>query len=74
MDEDWSETLEHRLLHRLVFFTDAVFAIVMTLLVLALKPPEGGAPTDLGMLGGPVFAFALSFAIVGVFQRRNFRS
>lgn len=67
MDEDWSETLEHRLLHRLVFFTDAVFAIVMTLLVLELKPPEGAAQPRLEGLSGPLFAFALSFAIAGVF-------
>jgi uncharacterized membrane protein len=67
MDQDWSETLEHRLLHRLVFFTDAVFAIVMTLLVLELKPPEGAGEPRLDVLSGPFFAFALSFAIVGVF-------
>jgi uncharacterized membrane protein len=67
MDDDWNETLEHRLLHRLVFFTDAVFAIVMTLLVLELKPPEGAEHPHLPLLAGPFFAFALSFAIAGVF-------
>lgn len=58
------ENLEERLLHRLLFFTDAVFAIVLTLLVLELRPPEGAGE---GGLGSRLFAFALSFAIIGVF-------
>jgi uncharacterized membrane protein len=71
MDEDWSETLEHRLLHRLMFFTDAVFAIVMTLLVLELRPPAGRtfgeAMSAVADMGGQFFAFALSFTILSLF-------
>jgi hypothetical protein len=69
MDEDWNETLEHRLLHRLMFFTDAVFAIVMTLLALELRPPieDAAQRSGLASIGAPLFAFCLSFAIAGVF-------
>ncbi len=62
---------DDRQIHRLVFFTDAVFAIAMTLLVLELRPP---AATSLeGMVEGlremtPHFVtFFLSFALGGVF-------
>jgi uncharacterized membrane protein len=70
MDEH-GDHLEKRRLDRMLFFTDAVFAIVLTLLVLELKPPHGTTDaerlTALGALGGPLFAFVLSFAIVGIF-------
>jgi uncharacterized membrane protein len=64
------EHLEHRLQHRMIFFTDAVFAIVMTLLVLELRPPQS-PDLDLSRLlaamGGKLFAFALSFTILSIF-------
>lgn len=60
-----------RMVHRLVFFSDAVFAIVLTLLVLELRPPHVEADGDLGpALAGmlPHFiAFPTSFALVSVF-------
>ena len=69
--EDEVSHLEKRLLDRMLFFTDAVFAIVLTLLVLDLKPPEGMGPGQgLGTLGGMVgrfVAFFMSFALVSIF-------
>jgi uncharacterized membrane protein len=71
MDRATNETLEHRMLHRLVFFTDAVFAIVMTLLVLELGPPHtqelGELREALRGMAGHFAAFAMSFALIGVF-------
>lgn len=62
---------EHRLVHRLLFFTDAVFAIAMTLLVLELKPPVAESGEDLlaalRAMGGHFTAFTMSFALAGVF-------
>ena len=59
-----------RQLHRLLFFTDAVFAIVLTLLALELKPPEGRNIAELAhglaIMIGDFIAFTGSFALVGV--------
>src|SRR5687767_3565887 len=52
---------------RIVAFSDGVFAIAITLLVLALEIPENAA--DLGQSlrdqEGDFFAYALSFAVLG---------
>jgi len=62
------EDLEERLLHRLLFFTDAVFAIVMTLLVLELKPPSAiNSQQEIVQLANQLIAFVMSFAIIGIF-------
>jgi uncharacterized membrane protein len=64
---------ESRLVDRLMFFTDAVFAIVLTLLVLELRPPEellsnsAELSKALEHLAPYMFAFAGSFLLVGVF-------
>lgn len=59
-------------LERLVFFTDAVAAIAITLLVLPLVdmvPKPGQGAGDLGALlvghTGQLFAFGLSFVVIG---------
>lgn len=59
------------LLHRLVFFSDAVFAIVLTLLVLELRPPElasaDGLVAALGGMTRHFVAFFASFAVISIF-------
>jgi uncharacterized membrane protein len=60
-----------RLLERMLYFSDAVFAIVLTLLVLDLRLPAG--VTDASLVRGVIemapklVAFAITFALVAVF-------
>jgi uncharacterized membrane protein len=65
------ETLDERLLHRMIFFTDAVFAIVLTLMVLDLKPPPFDSPLHdpMGMRGMQqhFFVLILSFGVISIF-------
>jgi uncharacterized membrane protein len=64
------ENLDDRLLHRMLFFTDAVFAIVMTILVLELAPPESWQEANAQTLlhAAPhIGAFVFSFFIAAVF-------
>ena len=66
-------------LDRLLFFSDGVFAIAITLLSIELHPPHNwdGSATMLWREGWPMFAsFALSFLVIGIFwnaHRRLFR-
>jgi uncharacterized membrane protein len=56
---------------RIVAFTDGVFAIAITLLVLSIDVPPGLAASELGDYladsKGEVFAYFLSFAVIGRF-------
>jgi uncharacterized membrane protein len=65
------ETIDERLLNRVIFFTDAVFAIVLTLMVLDLKPPPIDTPlhTAAAMWGlaSHFIALTISFLVIGVF-------
>src|SRR5258708_3498827 len=65
------ETTEERMLHRSLFFTDAVFAIVLTIMVLELHPPPFDSPLGDGAalrgMASHLFAFALSFAVIAIF-------
>jgi uncharacterized membrane protein len=65
---------------RLVFFSDAVFAIAITLLIIEVRLPDlpRGATEDqlreaLGALIPKVFAYVLSFATIGLYWLAHWR-
>ncbi|MBI1686342.1 TMEM175 family protein [Caulobacter hibisci] len=56
-------------LHRLVLFSDAVFAIAITLLAIEIHPPEhwSGVADLYRQMGHKLWAYAVSFAVIGVY-------
>jgi uncharacterized membrane protein len=59
-----------RELDRLIFFSDAVFAIVMTLLVLDIRVPDVAGPEVPGLvieLWPKIFSYVLSFLVIGLY-------
>lgn len=61
---------------RIALFSDAVFAIAMTLLVIELHAPEvpdDELPSALLEMAGPYLTFALSFVVVGLVWLSHFR-
>ena len=69
----WESTPD---VERIAFFSDAVFAIAITLLVVELTVPEGPASrlgAALRELGPKFFAFALSFLVIGQFWMAHHR-
>ena len=56
-------------LHRLVLFSDAVFAIAITLLAIEIHPPEhwNGAVELLALMAPKLTAYTVSFAVVGIY-------
>ena len=68
-----SEELEF---DRVAFFSDAVFAIAMTLLVVGIGIPHGHASTIADKLGGKeteIFSFFLSFLVIGLYWLAHHR-
>ena len=56
---------------RLTAFTDGVLAVIITIMVLEMKPPHGGGLGDLAALW-PVFAaYALSFVYVAIYWNNH---
>ncbi len=66
-------------LERVVFFSDAVFAIAITLLALEVRLPDGAAldPSRLNEaivgLGPALFSYALSFWVIGQYWLAHWR-
>jgi uncharacterized membrane protein len=73
----WVATSEEDQLARVEFFSDAVFAIAITLLVLNINVPNRlpvrTIPTELRHLIPQVAAYVLSFAVVGIFWLNHHR-
>ncbi len=65
---DRDDSYAHRQFERLAFFSDAVFAIAITLLVLDLRAPEG--PLDghaLREILPKILGFGISFFVIGIY-------
>ena len=56
---------------RLEAFSDAVIAIVMTIMVLELVPPHGATLADLLPLAPIFIAYALSFAVLAIYWNNH---
>jgi len=56
-------------LHRLVLFSDAVFAIAITLLAIEIHPPEhwNGVAELLALMAPKLASYTVSFAVVGIY-------
>jgi uncharacterized membrane protein len=62
---------------RIVYFSDAVFAIAITLLVLEIQVPEGLSPTELtaalGEMWPKYLSYLISFTVIGGYWRAHHR-
>jgi uncharacterized membrane protein len=56
---------------RLEAFSDGVFAILITIMVLELKVPQGHELTDLWQIAPQLFTYALSFVFVGIYWNNH---
>jgi uncharacterized membrane protein len=56
---------------RLEAFSDAVIAIVMTIMVLELVPPHGAELLDLAPVGPKFIAYVLSFTVIGIYWNNH---
>jgi uncharacterized membrane protein len=56
---------------RLEAFSDAVIAIIITIMVLELRPPEGTDWADLDELSATFFAYLLSFVNLGIYWNNH---
>ena len=56
---------------RLEAFSDGVFAILITIMVLELKVPRGDTLSDLWALSPLLYTYALSFVFVGIYWNNH---
>ena len=56
---------------RVEAFSDGVLAIIITIMVLELRPPDGTQATDLLPLGPKFLAYVLSFANIGIYWNNH---
>jgi len=56
---------------RLTAFTDGVLAIIVTIMVLELRPPEGATFHDLAALWPVFLSYVLSFIYVGIYWNNH---
>ncbi len=56
---------------RLEAFSDGVFAIIITIMVLELKVPHGDQPADLLRVWPAFFSYILSFIYVGIYWNNH---
>ena len=57
--------------NRLEAFSDGVLAIIITIMVLELRPPHGGAWAELQPLLPKFLAYALSFVFIGIYWNNH---
>lgn len=81
MSEAHADTQPGHQIERLVFFSDAVFAIAITLLVIEIHPPHLNGSPDAGVafrallaLLPEMFGFAVSFFVIGAFWAGHHRA
>src|SRR5688572_23508615 len=56
---------------RLEAFSDGVIAIIITIMVLELRPPHGTDWASLRELQGDFFAYVLSFVFLGIYWNNH---
>jgi uncharacterized membrane protein len=56
---------------RLEAFSDGVFAILITIMVLELRPPGGAALADMAPLLPKLLSYVLSFAFLGIYWNNH---
>jgi uncharacterized membrane protein len=56
---------------RLTAFTDGVLAIIVTIMVLELKPPHGATLRDLAGLWPAFLSYVLSFVYIGIYWNNH---